>query len=775
MKKLLLLLTLCASAFSQVAPFINPHAQFFDGNGKPLSGGKLYACVSGTSCPGNPQATFTDSTGSVQNPNPIILDSSGSANIWLSASPYKFVLQNSAGVQIWTVDVVQPPCSPNQACSWSQLQTFLAGIAVTGNSSITGNLSVTGSITANSLETVRYCGQFTGSDWAAKCNSADGDITLSGASCGIIVVESTTAGNATTNFSPSPCRSVVWMPGSWTLTGASIVLGSGAKISLHGSGEGVTTLVQGTAGTNLITSSASTDVDISGFTFSGSSGAASSGNSAVFPTSTTQGNLARWNVHNNRFTGWRWNAVYMQNVDDSFIKDNMFDNGSSSCIRGSGLRRFEWSGNICRDPFSTTFNIGYMIDSTDPIGGVVYPVSFDGNIHDNKSINLVNWYGFELHSGQKITLADNECDNCMGGTIVSPFNGTDTTGDVAINGFRYVGQTTQDTTCTDGNQGISVAGGGVGIATPTTISITGGTIRNANAALRSFTEGGITIGTTTNTTVKGVTIVGGYGAGIIIAGTTNPATSLDIDGVQVSGVQVAQNTSGYCGDGATAAGVYVIGGAVAPTGWIKGVHVDSTPWGIRSDVAASGMLVGINYFTSVTTPYPGSTLTNLSFDVLGHSNLPLGLALNPASAPDTCFTRAAAGQFNFGNCTTGDQSGLIYANRFRVPSILRIESGLVRLGSTGAWAWASTADGENGTTDTSVTRPNAKEIQVGNADASGQIDFTTGQLQGTAFASLGAPGNGTFKYCNDCTIANPCAGGGTGALAKRLNGAWVCN
>jgi hypothetical protein len=44
-----------------------------------------------------------------------------------------------------------------------------------------------------------------------------------------------------------------------------------------------------------------------------------------------------------------------------------------------------------------------------------------------------------------------------------------------------------------------------------------------------------------------------------------------------------------------------------------------------------------------------------------------------------------------------------------------------------------------------------------------------------AFASLGTPIDGTFNYCNDCTIANPCASGGTGALAKRLNGVWVCN
>jgi len=43
------------------------------------------------------------------------------------------------------------------------------------------------------------------------------------------------------------------------------------------------------------------------------------------------------------------------------------------------------------------------------------------------------------------------------------------------------------------------------------------------------------------------------------------------------------------------------------------------------------------------------------------------------------------------------------------------------------------------------------------------------------FAGLGTPANGIITYCDDCTVASPCAGSGTGAFAKRLNGAWVCN
>jgi hypothetical protein len=54
---------------------------------------------------------------------------------------------------------------------------------------------------------------------------------------------------------------------------------------------------------------------------------------------------------------------------------------------------------------------------------------------------------------------------------------------------------------------------------------------------------------------------------------------------------------------------------------------------------------------------------------------------------------------------------------------------------------------------------------------SGMVQFSTATPQ----ASLGAAPNGTITYCPDCTMTNPCEGGGTGALAKRLNGVWVCN
>jgi len=78
-----------------------PKLQFFDLNGAPLSGGLLYTYAAGTT---TPLASYTDSTGLIANTNPIVLDSRGEANVWLSGAIYKFALYTSVSVLIWTVD-----------------------------------------------------------------------------------------------------------------------------------------------------------------------------------------------------------------------------------------------------------------------------------------------------------------------------------------------------------------------------------------------------------------------------------------------------------------------------------------------------------------------------------------------------------------------------------------------------------------------------------------------------------------------------------------------
>lgn len=79
----------------------SPRLQFFDSNGIPLAGGKLFTYSAGTSLQ---LATFTDSTEAANNTNPVILDSTGAASVWLGASFYRFVLQDSNSVQIFDID-----------------------------------------------------------------------------------------------------------------------------------------------------------------------------------------------------------------------------------------------------------------------------------------------------------------------------------------------------------------------------------------------------------------------------------------------------------------------------------------------------------------------------------------------------------------------------------------------------------------------------------------------------------------------------------------------
>jgi hypothetical protein len=81
-----------------------PKLQFSDQNGAPLAGGLVYTYEAGTT---NLRTTYTTAAETTANPNPIVLDASGQADIFLQAGlGYKFLLQNSLATTIWTVDNV---------------------------------------------------------------------------------------------------------------------------------------------------------------------------------------------------------------------------------------------------------------------------------------------------------------------------------------------------------------------------------------------------------------------------------------------------------------------------------------------------------------------------------------------------------------------------------------------------------------------------------------------------------------------------------------------
>jgi hypothetical protein len=90
----------------------SPIMQFFDANGNPLVGGKLFTYAAGTT---TPQATYTDYTGGTANTNPVIFNSRGEAAVWCGNSRYYMELKDANDTLIWTADNVNGANGPTLA------------------------------------------------------------------------------------------------------------------------------------------------------------------------------------------------------------------------------------------------------------------------------------------------------------------------------------------------------------------------------------------------------------------------------------------------------------------------------------------------------------------------------------------------------------------------------------------------------------------------------------------------------------------------------------
>jgi hypothetical protein len=112
-----------------ISSFAGAGAQFFDNNGTPLVGGLLYVYTAGTT---TPVTTYTNPSGTVNNTNPIVLDSGGRTpeQIFVNGGVlYKFILKNSANVTIGTYDNIPAIDDPT---------TFNNLITVTGTNTLLG-------------------------------------------------------------------------------------------------------------------------------------------------------------------------------------------------------------------------------------------------------------------------------------------------------------------------------------------------------------------------------------------------------------------------------------------------------------------------------------------------------------------------------------------------------------------------------------------------------------------------------------------------------------
>ena len=127
-----------------LSAFAGAGAQFFDDNGSPLVGGKLYSYAAGTS---TLLATYTTSAGTVANTNPIILNAGGRTpnEIWQATGILlKFVLYNSDNELIGTYDgipSINDPFGIN-----SQLSSVAGTNSITATATPTLTAYATGAI-----------------------------------------------------------------------------------------------------------------------------------------------------------------------------------------------------------------------------------------------------------------------------------------------------------------------------------------------------------------------------------------------------------------------------------------------------------------------------------------------------------------------------------------------------------------------------------------------------------------------------------------------------
>lgn len=253
-----------------LSSFAGAGAQFFDNNGDPLTGGKLYSYTAGTT---TPKATYTTSTGAVANPNPIILDAAGRTpdEIWLEVGvQYKFILKTSADVTIGTYDNLPPINDPYSINSLLSNVTGTNTIAATATPTLTAyaagqtysfvaansntaaaTLSIDGltakSITKNGSATLSagdiQAGKLTWVEYDGTTFQLINNIVYNGSVFGSTMTDVTIV-NGTVTSMASPVPVAAGGTGAASLTSKSVLVGNGTSA--------VTGVAPGTSGNVLL-------------------------------------------------------------------------------------------------------------------------------------------------------------------------------------------------------------------------------------------------------------------------------------------------------------------------------------------------------------------------------------------------------------------------------------------------------------------------------------------------------------------------------------------
>lgn len=132
-----------------LSPVGGAAAQFFDNNGTPLAGGKLFTYVAGTT---TPLTTYTSSAGNIPHTNPIIFDAGGripGGEVWLNSDvEYKFVITTSTNTLVGTYDNIKGMFTLADASSITYLPNYPSAVSQTVEAKLEQSVSVFDFMTA---------------------------------------------------------------------------------------------------------------------------------------------------------------------------------------------------------------------------------------------------------------------------------------------------------------------------------------------------------------------------------------------------------------------------------------------------------------------------------------------------------------------------------------------------------------------------------------------------------------------------------------------------
>jgi hypothetical protein len=391
--------------------------QFLDNNGNPLSGGLVHVYLAGTT---TPTPTYTSSTGSTQNTNPIVLDSAGRPPEQIWTDPllnYKFTVSTSASVLIRTYDNIRSPFD------LENLVFVQAG---------------TGAVEQNAQDKMRQL--FTVLDFGAVGNNSTDDTV-----------------NIQKAIDACPTGGTLIFNAGYTFyCGSRLVINKAMTISAYGATVRFNGTRSGGQNNDAISITAS-NVKILGGTWKEVAPTTNSGdygitfygveNDSVTPPTY----IENVGIQDATIVDWQGESVIFRMCQNFYVTNCDISNIGYAGVQALSSNQGVISNNRIGDIHPTgvvgSFDNAYGIAITCNSNGntVGRPLSHDVTVTGNYVYNVKTWEGIDTHGGYNISVVGNTVRNCRAGiALVSYVGGATTAQDAGARRCAVTGNTIEN-------------------------------------------------------------------------------------------------------------------------------------------------------------------------------------------------------------------------------------------------------------------------------------------------------------------------------------------